>query len=197
MDISCLRCSIKGNIALQCSLVLSGIKPSNLLIYSNECSGCISEELKNTGLEHTKLYEGEKESVSIIYNRFSIENLINDTGNIDFIKKYGYIDTDIDNILVRLSDRYTSFRNRKSEFPHEIGLLLGYPIEDVVGFIENNGQNFIYSGYWKVYKNAEEKIKMFAMYKEIKRYFIKQIANGKKLYQISSEFKNIDTVFGF
>ncbi len=34
-NISCLRCSIKGNIALQCSLVLSGIKPSNLLIYQN------------------------------------------------------------------------------------------------------------------------------------------------------------------
>ena len=39
---------------------------------------------------------------------------------------------------------------RKS-FPHEIGLFLGYPAEDVAGFISHKGHDFCYSGYWKVY----------------------------------------------
>ena len=42
------------------------------------------------------------------------------------------------------------------DFPHEIGLLLGYPPEDVSGFIENGGKNFLCSGYWKVYKGRQE-----------------------------------------
>ncbi len=37
--------------------------------------------------------------------------------------------------------------NQGKQFPHEMGLLLGYPVEDVVGFMENNGKNYLYSGY--------------------------------------------------
>ena len=35
-----------------------------------------------------------------------------------------------------------------SDFPHEIGLFLGYPLGDVIGFIENHGQNCLCSGVW-------------------------------------------------
>lgn len=41
------------------------------------------------------------------------------------------------------------------DFPHEIGLFLGYPLGDVIGFIENHGQNCLCSGVWKVYTNPE------------------------------------------
>lgn len=187
MNISCLRCSIKGNIGLQCFLVLSGIKPSNLLIYSNQCEGCISEELKNTGAEHMKLYNGEKESVSIIFNREKLIKSLLNKENIQFISQYGYESFEVDDVIERLSIRYTEFREEKSEFPHEMGIVLGYPLEDVSGFIENNGKNYLCSGYWKVYKNAEEKIRLFKTYKNIKKYFVEQIENGKQICQICSE----------
>ena len=186
-NISCLRCSIKGNIALQCSLVLSGIKPSNLLIYSNHCEGCISEELKNTGAEHLKLYTGSKESVSIIFNREKLEKALLDEENRKFIKQYGYEDFSVNSVIEKLAGRYTEFKEGRAEFPHEMGIVLGYPLEDVSGFIENNGKNYLYSGYWKVYKNAEEKIRLFKTYKDIKKYFVEQIENGKQICQICSE----------
>ena len=186
-NISCLRCSIKGNIALQCSLVLSGIKPSNLLIYSNHCEGCISEELKNTGAEHMKLYTGSKESVSIIFNREKLEKALLDEENREFIKQYGYEDFSVNSVIEKLAGRYTEFKEGRAEFPHEMGIVLGYPLEDVSGFIENNGKNYLYSGYWKVYKNAEEKIRLFKTYKDIKKYFVEQIENGKQICQICSE----------
>lgn len=186
-NISCLRCSIKGNIALQCSLVLSGIKPSNLLIYSNHCEGCISEELKNTGAEHMKLYTGKNDSVSIIFNREKLEEALLDEENREFIKQYGYEDFSVNSVIEKLAGRYTEFKEGKAEFPHEMGIVLGYPLEDVSGFIENNGKNYLYSGYWKVYKNAEEKIQLFKIYKDIKKYFVEQIENGKQIHQICSE----------
>lgn len=186
-NISCLRCSIKGNIALQCSLVLSGIKPSNLLIYSNHCEGCISEELKNTGAEHMKLYTGKNDSVSIIFNREKLEKSLLDEENREFIKQYGYEDFSVNSVIEKLADRYTEFKEGRAEFPHEMGIVLGYPLEDVSGFIENNGKNYLYSGYWKVYKNAEEKIQLFKIYKDIKKYFVEQIENGRQIHQICSE----------
>ena len=186
-NISCLRCSIKGNIALQCSLVLSGIKPSNLLIYSNHCEGCISEELKNTGAEYMKLYTGSNDSVSIIFNRKKLEKSLLDEENREFIKQYGYEDFSVNSVIEKLAGRYTEFKEGRAEFPHEMGIVLGYPLEDVSGFIENNGKNYLYSGYWKVYKNAEEKIRLFKTYKDIKKYFVEQIENGKQICQICSE----------
>lgn len=51
--------------------------------------------------------------------------------------------------------------NSSKTFPHEIGLFLGYPVEDVKGFIENKGENCVKCGAWKVYCNPEEKMHFF------------------------------------
>ena len=50
---------------------------------------------------------------------------------------------------------------QKQEFPHEIGLLLGYPVEDVEGFICNGEENCLYVGYGKVYGELPEKMRLF------------------------------------
>ena len=38
-----------------------------------------------------------------------------------------------------------------ADFPHEIGVFLGYPLEDVVGFIRHRGKCFTCCGCWKSY----------------------------------------------
>jgi hypothetical protein len=42
------------------------------------------------------------------------------------------------------------------QFPHEIGLFLGYPAEDVLGFVKHRGRNYKLCGYWKVYGDVEQ-----------------------------------------
>jgi hypothetical protein len=54
----------------------------------------------------------------------------------------------------------------KTGFPHEIGIFLGYPIEDVKGFIENRGRNSKLSGYWKVYGDEANAKKKFDEYRK-------------------------------
>ena len=49
-------------------------------------------------------------------------------------------------------------------FPHELGLLLGYPAEDVRGFMGIGHKKCLYTGYWKVYEKPEEKIALFSEY---------------------------------
>ena len=134
-----------------------------------------------------KLYTGKNDSVSIIFNREKLEKSLLDEENREFIKQYGYEDFSVNSVIEKLAGRYTEFKEGRAEFPHEMGIVLGYPLEDVSGFIENNGKNYLYSGYWKVYKNAEEKIQLFKIYKDIKKYFVEQIENGRQIHQICSE----------
>ena len=42
------------------------------------------------------------------------------------------------------------------EFPHEVGLFLSYPPEDVKGFIDHRACNFKCAGLWKVYGDERQ-----------------------------------------
>ena len=55
-----------------------------------------------------------------------------------FLESCGYESGDTDFLLKQLSGRLCL----EQDYPHEIGLFLGYPLADVVGFIENRGWNY-------------------------------------------------------
>ena len=55
------------------------------------------------------------------------------------------------------------------EFPHEVGLFLSYPPEDVKGFIAHRANDFKCAGLWKVYGNEEKARSLLAKYKNARR----------------------------
>ena len=75
--------------------------------------------------------------------------------------------------------------NASKEFPHEIGVFLGYPLEDVTGFINNTGKNFRYSGIWKVYGDEKEAEKRFYKYKKCTEIYTRLWNNGRSLWQLT------------
>ena len=56
-------------------------------------------------------------------------------------------------------------------FPHEIGLFLGYPPEDVYGFIENKAMHAKCVGVWKVYGDEQATRKKFELYRKCRRVY--------------------------
>ena len=66
----------------------------------------------------------------------------------------------LDALLEHLSTR----TQEQQDFPHEIGLFLGYPIEDVRGFIEQGGKDCKLSGYWKVYGDVQAARRLFRQF---------------------------------
>ena len=74
------------------------------------------------------------------------------------MKCHGYENTDIDLCLEVLGGKLA----KSDLFPHEIGLFLGYPLGDVIGFIDNGGKNSRCTGCWKVYCNECEAMRTFA-----------------------------------
>ncbi len=71
------------------------------------------------------------------------------------------------------------------EFPHEIGIFLGYPLGDVVGFIENEGRNYKCAGCWKVYCNECETRKLFEKYRKCREIYARLWRQGRSVLQLT------------
>jgi len=100
----------------------------------------------------------------------------------ELLAKFGYADFSQESCINKLRERFID----SSEFPHEIGAFLGYPLEDVVGFIENAGQNYICTGCWKVYYNEKEAVGLFMKYKKCKAVYIKLFENrARSVFQLT------------
>jgi hypothetical protein len=88
-----------------------------------------------------------------------LEAYINAGCNCDFLYKYGY---------GRGASQIEHLDHLKRRFkggcPHEIGVFLGIPLDDVKGFIENAGEDYLMCGYWKVYNNVRRAEAYFKIY---------------------------------
>lgn len=67
---------------------------------------------------------------------------------------------------------------KETEFPHEIGLFLGYPAEDVAGFIEKGARACLCTGVWKVYSHRERALELFSRYKKCSASYKVQFRRG-------------------
>ena len=72
---------------------------------------------------------------------------------------------------------------QKPEFPHEIGIFLGYPLEDVDGFITHQGENCKLCGCWKVYGNVEQARRTFANYEKCRVFLCAKLSKGCNILQ--------------
>jgi hypothetical protein len=99
----------------------------------------------------------------------------------------GYADCPVQEAILHLQERLA----QQSDFPHEIGLFLGYPIQDVEAFIQQNGCNGLYDGCWKVYTDLAQAQQTFARYKKCTRLYLEQYRKGKKLEELTVQRKHI------
>lgn len=106
-----------------------------------------------------------------------LENELKQSGVFELLESYGYESCDINICLKNLKCRFLE----DSCFPHEIGVFLGYPLEDVKGFIANKGKNCESCGMWKVYCNKEEKHKMFRKLEKCKEVYLQVFHEGREL----------------
>lgn len=98
-----------------------------------------------------------------------------------FLKENGYESASIGTALAALRARLA----RLEGFPHEIGIFLGYPPDDVIGFIKNNGRNCKYAGCWKVYRNEREAVKAFARFKKCEAVYMRLWEQGRTVRQLT------------
>lgn len=173
--------SLELDIARQCAPVLMGVKPSNLLILERPEYHPERVFPKESGLSLRLFYQSEERSIWLVYRREELEQILEKAQNRLFLAKRGYPAETAERMLACLVQRYREYRENKKEFPHEMGIFLGYPLGDVEGFIAYSGQNYLYSGYWKVYENVEETKKQFQLFTAVKMSLIEALKNGMGL----------------
>lgn len=175
---------VEIQLALQCAPIITRLKISNLLIVESDKESKIKEILKDTEISYFILLTRNNKTTFLLYRADELEQYFLKKEVKELLKVLGYKRCELKHILFICQRRYKLYMTERDNFPHEIGLLLGYPIEDVHGFIQNEGKNFLYSGYWKVYKNISQKIELFEKFDCAKENMIKMIACGMKIQQI-------------
>ncbi len=186
MDLSC----VENKMALQCAPIIKGIKISNLLIVSSCDEYKLRAILKKTGIVHYRLLRQNNKTTFLLFRIPHLAVHLQDPYVQNLLKDYGYSDFTLGGILRTFQYRYETYMNQGEGFPHEIGILLGYPIEDVMGFIEQKGKNYLYSGYWKVYGDVEKKKEIFRQYENAKEEMILLLADGYDMHSIINFYRD-------
>lgn len=93
----------------------------------------------------------------------------------------GYAGLEVQQCIVQLIKRLEA----GEDFPHEIGLFLSYPPEDVRGFIENKAQNYKFIGYWKVYGDEHKARCTFEKYSKCTAAYCRRLSAGCPLEKLA------------
>lgn len=172
-------------LALHCAPVIKGSKAANIITVTRKEVSHIGRLLKGTNISYCILNTGGDKVILYLYRISELEACLSTAKVRDFLKDYGYQESSILMMLARLSKRIRLYGDGRIDFPHEIGAFLGYPIEDVKGFIVNEGKNFVYLGYWKVYHDVQGAIKLFERYDKERDDAVKAIVLGKTIQEIA------------
>ena len=181
----------------QCSAVLAGLKPANLFRHEARDRGAFfatvagwDAKLAPKGLRLLVLKECPRGSWFLVY-LYRPARLAEALGRAEtaaFLAGEGYaLPPDLASeagclaLLEQLAGRLAC----DGAFPHEIGVFLGYPLGDVVGFIANRGQNFTCCGCWKSYGDPEAARRHFAQLDKCRAVYLRLFHSGTPILRLA------------
>jgi len=150
--------------------VLSGVKPASLFGYvarggrgvlAGERSRTIRDVLSaamralaGEGLKAMVLDVSDQRYTLLVYRPAHVAHVLADPDARDFLRALGYEARGCDEVMRTLYVRMRSYygaadRSSRPEYPHEVGLVLGYPLEDVRGFMEGGCETC--RGPWRAF----------------------------------------------
>ncbi|MFR7758736.1 MAG: DUF3793 family protein [Christensenellales bacterium] len=171
-----------------CSPTLAGIKTGALFncAYPSEremrsAVRSWNKTLSPKGLRVLPLRYNGRTALIYIYRPAMLSiDLKNETAR-RLLAECGYVSETPEGCIVQLMRRFAEC----DKFPHEIGLFLGYPPEDVCGFIANKACGYKCAGYWKVYGDEETAKKTFAKFEKCTRCYCRQHAKGTGIERLA------------
>ena len=171
-----------------CSPTLASLKVGSLFNYAYASRQELTEQLERLnellaekGLFLRVLRVHKDRALIYLCRRSQLVKLLHRPEIARFLAEYGYIRLDLESVLWHLQCRVCS----SEEFPHEIGIFLGYPLEDVEGFIRCNGRCSKCAGIWRVYGDAEAAQKLFAQYAKCRSVYRRLWQEGRSVRQLT------------
>ncbi len=165
-------------LAQHCAPTLAGMKAASMVALPGRSMEDLQEFFQDyelcfacKGLKVLELRQQSRHVLLLIYRPAVLQRLLRRPMARQILEDCGYdAAAGLDELLVQLCRRM----REAEEFPHEIGLFLGYPPQDVAGFIRCRGRNFRHCGFWKVYGNEKAVRRLFQCYDSC----IKRVCDG-------------------
>lgn len=145
---------------------VASIKPSSLIAFTNLKRNSYAlwerhkkEVCSRLGVNYYELKRNENRVFVLFYERKALAACLSLQKNRKFLQDLGYQKArNLEEYLFLLKNRY------QQGCPHELGVFLGYPLEDVLAFIGNKRGPCLASKYWKVYQDKEKALQIFKAY---------------------------------
>ncbi len=159
---------------------LQGVKPANLVMFRDGCSGCFQsdwlqfqDEIQQLLPIKMRVLGNSDKGINILfYNESAVKRLLNAQAIGRRLEAIGYHNvTDLTSVLDQLSVRFLD------GCPNEIGIILGYPLSDVVSFMEKKKPCLI-KGYWCVYSNQKRAEMLFQRFDLAKQHVAAALNDG-------------------
>lgn len=180
--------NIEKSLIRHCSPTLASLKTASLFTVTFSCRHelvcCIREwnrQLADKGVAMIALQEKDDRALIYVFRKKKLREELNCPKIRQFLQSSGYSGSNLGIALSTLRAHLTEL----DVFPHEIGLFLGYPIDDVIGFIRNKGQNCKRCGCWKVYCNECEAEKTFARFKKCEAVYMRLWEQGRSVRKLT------------
>lgn len=175
-------------LAFHCGPALTGLKAANLVSIPAEELPELHQRLETyavifapRGVYFRILCECGRSALLLVYHRDLLEQHLSLPQARALLAQDGYpAGASVGALLEHLSGRLACYE----EFPHEIGLFLGYPPEDVAGFQRYGGRGCKLCGYWKVYSDVEQAKSLFRQYDRCRAALCARLARGMTLEEL-------------
>lgn len=172
----------------QCAPTLAGLKVGNIFSCIGETGkeltrqiGALNRRLGPRGIRLIPIRKADRSTLIYVYRPALLPAYVLNPEAQSILRQCGYTGTSADSYVVQLICRLAS----SGSFPHEIGLFLGYPAEDVKGFIEHQARKCKCCGCWKVYGDADAAQKTFCRYRKCVEVYCDCLKKGVPLERLA------------
>ena len=175
-------------IVRHCAPTLAGLKTGNIFTVDYRNKRELNEELcrmnsllNEKGVQMICLRARNRRALIYTYRPGKLKRDLADKEAKKILLESGYWEEHRESRVRKLKERIQECEG----FPHEIGLFLGYPPEDVRGFIECCGKQYKICGYWKVYGDQRKAEKQFASFAKCTLTYMKCLQQGSNLQKLT------------
>lgn len=168
--------SFEEAIIRHCAATLAGHKCGSLFC----CAACTEEDVESAnaamnlkGVRAVSLRTCGRGTLVYVYRQAALNEKLADENVKAFLSERGYDCAGAEACIERLRSRI-----EMDSFPHEIGVFLDYPLDDVIAFIMNKGENCPLTGCWKAYTDEAGARKTFALYRKCRDVYLRCFARG-------------------
>ena len=180
---------VEERIVEQCAPTLAGIKCGSLFRTNSDIDEFASEvELLNRALNPlgviiTTFRPSGCGTLVYVYRKDLLTRIEgSDNRSLALLSSLGHDTSSTEGIVETLRSKVETI----GCVPHEIGLFLGYPFDDVVGFMKNKGRSPKCMGCWKVYGSVEKAKEMFDEYRRCRGLYTKLYLSGTPLRELAT-----------